>query len=178
VFCGLGDFDKKYGYKWDDIVAYRYGLKEMQEKYNIQLSYSGKYGLDEYYDEDSLYYKKLEEFDKYNEVIKEKVLTDVKSDIGWYAEIIVKRMERIFNRTLPFHGAGWLFFPVILILFWRKEWPFIHIILASFALSLTPLIIFSKGNSTYNSVFPVFCTAMILYWITRSLINKKRIKTH
>ena len=26
IFCGLGDFDKKYGYKWNDRLAYEYAI--------------------------------------------------------------------------------------------------------------------------------------------------------
>ena len=165
VYCGLGDFDSKYGYKWDDIVAYRYGLDKMQKDYAIDLAYSGKYGLDEYYDQDSLYYKKLEEFDEYDQIVKAKVLHDIRNDKAWYANIILKRFERILNRTLPFSGSGWLIFPVFILLLMAKEWRFIYLLIASLPLSLTPLIIFAKGNATFNSTFPMLCLAIILMWI-------------
>lgn len=167
VFCGLGDFDKKYGYKWDDVVAYNYGLNIMEKEHGIVLAYSGKYGLDEYYDEDSLYYKKLEEFKEYDKIVKHKVISDIKNDKLWYVGILLKRIERVFNRTLPFNRAGWLFIPVFILLILAKEWQFVYILIASLPLALTPIMIFAKGNATYNSVFPIFALAMIWMWIIR-----------
>ncbi|MFC2114328.1 hypothetical protein ACFLRI_03165 [Bacteroidota bacterium] len=172
VFCGLGDFDQKYGYKWDDIVAYNYAIPILKEKYKLSLNYSGKYGLDEYYDKDSLYYKKLEEFTEYDEIVKTKVLGDIKSDPGWYIEILFKRIERILKRTLPFDFAGWLILPVFILLLIGRERKLINLLLVSLPLSLTPLIIFSKGNATYNSVFPILSLSIMLMWIFRLIKSK------
>ncbi len=173
VWCGLGDFDKKHGYAWDDTRAYRYALPVMKSQYGLSLDYSGGYGLDEYYDPGHLYYKKLEEFPEYDLVVKQKVLKDIKSDPLWYLGILFRRIVRIFTHTLPFEFAGLLFFPVVFWLWRNKNYPFLIMLLASLPLSLTPLLIFSGGNSTFNSVFPLLTLAILLQAVIPFWLGKK-----
>jgi len=172
VFCGLGDFDKKYGYKWDDVVAYRYAIPILKDKYQVDLPYSGKYHFDAYYDKDSLYYIKFEEISAYESIVKEKVLHDIKNDPGWYISIILKRIERIFNNTLPFPLVGWLFLPLIAILILAKNYRLLVLLIVSFPLSFTPLLIYSGGNTTFNSFFPIIALAIIMVPIVTRLVKK------
>jgi len=169
VFCGLGDFDTKYGYKWEDRVAYTYAIPVLQSKYHINLPYSGKYHFDAWYDKDSLYYIKFEEFPEYEEIMKDKVLSDIKQDPLWFLSILAKRAERILNKTLPFPWAGWFVFPLTGILWWKRNWFLIKLILISLPLSLTPLMIYSGGNSTFNSVFPLITVSIILWMVFERL---------
>jgi len=161
VFCGLGDFDTKYGYKWNDTVAYQYAIPFLIQNYNINLPYSGKYHFDAYYDSDSLYYIKFEEFPVYESIIKVKVLNDIKSDPIWFLSIISKRIVRIFSNTLPIPLVGWLFIPLLLFLIIKSRWRLLLFLVASLPLSLTPLLFFSGGNSTYNSIFPIIALSII-----------------
>ncbi len=162
IFCGLGDFDKKYGYEWNDKVAYKYALPILKEKYNIHVNYSDQYYTDDYYDPQKMYYIKFDEIPVYEQIMKDKVVSDIKSDPGWYISILLKRVVRILSVTLPVPFAGWLIFPLVFVLFRRKEKVFLKMILISLPLSLTPLLIFSGGNATFNSFFPYILISILV----------------
>jgi hypothetical protein len=163
VFCGLGDFGQKYGYEWNDRVAYKYAVPVLNEKYNMDIKYSGELYTDQYYDTAGLYYIKFDEIPEYENVVKEKVLSDIKSDPGWYAEIIGKRIVRNLNRTLPFPFVGWLILPLIYILIRRKNREMLKLLIISLPLSATSVLIFSDKGVTYNSMFPYFIITILLY---------------
>ncbi|HPQ35805.1 MAG TPA: hypothetical protein PK563_15030 [Tenuifilaceae bacterium] len=163
VFCGLGDFDTKYGYEWDDRIAYKFAVPILREKYGINVNYSGKYYTDDYYDDAKLYYIKFDEIPEYEQVVKEKVLGNITSDPVWYFTIIIKRIGRVLTRTIPFRYVGWLLFPLILFLIFKKRWDSLKIILISLPLSATSIIIFSGSGATFNSVFAYFVLAIVVY---------------
>ncbi len=173
VFCGLGDFDTKYGYEWNDIKAYDYAIPVLNRKYKMKISYSRRYHTDDYYDEAKLYYKKPEELPYYEEVVKEKVLSDIKNDPVWYIEIIVKRIFRTLTKTIPVSYIGLLLFPLVYILVRRKLWDWIKILVVSLPLSATSIIVHSGRGTTYNSVFVYFIIAIIIMLIYDEYVLKK-----
>ncbi len=174
VFCGLGDFDKKYGYKWHDTVAYWYGVPKMSSLMGHEFKYSGKYHLDEYYDSNEKYYKKPDDFVEYEGICKEKVLSDIENDPLWFVGIMIKRLNRIFSNTLPFQYAGYLLLPALIVVFFKRKWRLFVLLLSSMPLSLTPLVIFSGGNSTFNSIFPFFAIAVLLLFLFELIRVQKR----
>ena len=153
VFCGLGDFDKKYGYQWNDKVAYRYAVPFLNEKYGYDFTYINSNRTNKFYDEDKLYYIKYDEIEEYEEVVKDKVLSDIQKDPFWYITIIIKRIVRTLSTTIPIPYAGWLIFPLLVFLFKRKKWDYIKLLIISLPLSVTSILIYSGNGSTYNSVF-------------------------
>jgi len=162
VFCGLGDYDTKYGYEWNDKKAYAYAIPILQREYNMNISYSGKYHTDDYYDADSLYYKKPEELMNYEKVVKAKVVSDIKNDPMWYVTILIKRVFKTLTTTIPLPYVGWLIFPLTFYLFKKKKWSLLKLILVSLPLSATSIMVYSGKGSTYNSVFVYFIMAIIL----------------
>lgn len=169
IFCGLGDFDEKNNYKWDDRIAYAYATPILNEEHNLDIAYSGKFYTDNFYDEDSLYYVKFDEIIEYEEIVKNKVLSDISDDPGWYIAIIFKRIVRVLTVTLPFAYAGWLLLPLIFYLIRSKKWLYLKLLIVSFPLSITPVIIYSGKGSTYNSVFVyilfLVLILMLLDWL-------------
>jgi len=173
VFCGLGDFDTKYGYKWNDTVAYNYAIPVLKKKYGLDLKYDGhSYALSEYYDKDSLYYKKFDDYDEYEEVVKEKVLSDIKNDPLWYVVILLKRIIRIFTHTVPFEDAGWITLFLFIWLWKQKKYSLVKFIIASLPLSITPFIIYSGSNTTYISYFSVIGISIIVCIFLSKFIRK------
>lgn len=165
VFCGLGDFDDKYGYEWSDKVAYEYAVPILNEKYNLNINYSGKYHTDNYYDEDSLYYVKFDEIPEYEQVVKEKVITDISSDPFWYFKILLKRIIRIFTNTIPVPFVGWLFFPLVFVFIKNKEWLHIKLLVLSLPLTASSFIIYSGKGITYNSLYVYFVIVSIIIYL-------------
>lgn len=187
LFCGLGDYDTKYNYKWDDRVAYNYALPILKDKYDLNLDYSGGYGLNEYYDSEKKYYKKIELFNEYDEVIKDKVLTDISNDPIWYIEIIGKRIISVFKDTspvwlklasielkLPINGL-WVIPFIILFLLWKK-WFELKLLVFSFPLATTSILFYSGGDNTFNSIFHLFFVALLLSWIVELFFIKFKNK--
>jgi hypothetical protein len=179
VFCGLGDFDTKYGYKWNDRVAYRYAVPILNRKYGMHLRYSGKLHLDSYYDADSLYYVKFDEIDEYEDVVKEKVLSDILSDPLWYIKILFRRILRIFHVTAPFYWLGIPFLILLVTFYFIKEYELVILFISSLPLSFTPFVIYSGGNATLNSFFPELTVGVILCLVVKWLSDKLKfsIKT-
>lgn len=171
VFCGLGDFGGKYGYEWNDRVAYNYAVPVLKKKYNMDIKYSGELHSDQYYDTAGLYYIKFDEIPEYEKVIKEKVLLDIKSHPLWYLEIIGKRIVRNLNMTLPFPFAGWLLIPLIYFLIRRKNFEMLKLVVISMPLSVTSVLIYSDNGVTYNSIFPYFVIGIFLYEIFKKNRN-------
>lgn len=162
VFAGLGDYDTKYGYEWSDKKTYAYAIPILRKDYNMNISYSGKNYTDDYYDKDSLYYKKPEVLENYETVVREKVISDIKKDPWWYITILVKRVFKTLTTTIPVPYFGWLIFPLVYYLFKKKKWDLLKLILVSLPLSATSIVIYSGKGSTYNSVFVYFVLVIIL----------------
>ena len=163
IFCGLGDFDTKYGYAWNDMVAFDYAMPILNSEHKLNLKYKGGYHLDKYYDKDKLYYVKFDEIPEYEPIIKEKVLSDIKNDPLWFAEIIWKRIIRVFSRTLPFQNLGFIMLLLLSVLIYKKKWHWIKLLVVSLPLSATSIVVFSGRGTTYNSVFGYFVVLIIIY---------------
>lgn len=166
MFCGLGDFDEKYGYVWHDTVAYNYALPILNKEYGYDFQFNGKYQLDQYYDNEKKYYRKLDEMPEYEEICKKKILSDIADDPLWFIEILIKRCGRILSHTLPFPYAGFLIIPLLIVLIVSKNRNYLILLLSSLPLSLTSFAIFSGGNNTFISFFPILSIAIsicILY---------------
>ncbi|WP_438710083.1 hypothetical protein ACSTS3_12525 [Aquimarina muelleri] len=161
IFCGLGDFDTKYGYEWYDVIAYQYAIPILKKDYGMQINYSGKYITDDYYDTSKLYYKKPEELSNYEKVIKDKVIGDIKNDPLWFVTIVIKRIFKTLTTTIPVPYLGWLLIPLLYFLFKRKRWNFISLIVISLPLSATSILIHSGKGTTYNSLFLYFVLVII-----------------
>ena len=86
MWCGLGDFDTKYGYEWNDYIAFKYAKPIMVEEKGLEFPLSRPKKFDDgmvygyFYDEQDRYYKTLWEFPEIHEILKEKVVHDVTND--------------------------------------------------------------------------------------------------
>jgi hypothetical protein len=162
VFCGLSDFGSDKGYEWDDRIAYNYALPIMKEKYEVDYKYSGQYHLDEYYDLAHKYYIKFDEIDGYEDIIKANVLEQITKHPWWYLKILLKRVWVILTITIPFNYLGILLVPLVVLLFWYKNFNYLLLFFASLSLSATPLIIYSGRGTAFNSMYPYFILLFLL----------------
>jgi hypothetical protein len=108
VFSGLGDFDTKYGYEWNDHVVWSYTkpiLSRMgvQELDALEPDSSGKY------------YQVIWSAPEFGEVARQKILSDIVHDPIWYLGILAKRACRILVEVTPARlalGARWVDLPL------------------------------------------------------------------
>jgi hypothetical protein len=165
VWCGLGDGDTKYGYKWNDLAAYAYAEPILEKKYHVRIPPRDTYYYLESWDAAGKYPKKPEYFDEYNQVIRDKVLHDITNDPLWYVRILAKRMYQVLARVPPlqvhlgfaafpvqFPEAVWLGLGLIvpLILMYLRRWDLLRLMIFCVPLMAPALLIFSKGGMAYS----------------------------
>ena len=188
IFCGLGDFDTKYGYAWDDRVAYAYALPKLNQQLGTRYTFEeGALSLDQFYDEGEAYYIKLETLPEYEVVLKQKVLSDVRADPLWFLTIVVKRIYWFFYDTsplavsfsvlrvyLPFTGL--LVLPFFFIFWRRRRWLELNLLLFSLPLGAGSILIHAGNDTTYNSIFHLFFAALALSWAAEYLLRRRQDK--
>lgn len=177
VFCGLGDFDKKYGYVWDDRVAYAHAYPILKGKYGLVLPpwEPGWYTFNATYDGTGKYPIFFSEVDHYHDIIREKVVGDIKRDPRWYLDILWKRTIRVLEKTPPIsvhlgkegmHTTspliGFLCIPLAAFLALGRRWTDLKILIFTVPLSAPALIIFSDLGMTNYTTFHYFGVAILL----------------
>lgn len=167
IFTGLGDFDNKYGYGWDDGVAAMYAKSVLKEEY-----VSGP----------------IDEHPRYSKIIREKVLHDIKKDPLWYTKIILRRVIKSIYSTTPvslsagrinlrlFHFQGFMLIPMLCLLYWMRSWMFLKILLFTLPLSLPNIAIYSGMGMTNYAIFHLFTTAILIAWVIEILIIKIKLR--
>lgn len=190
VFCGLGDFDTKYGYAWDDRVAYRYALPYLEKlaghplKLNVMSAPQAQT-----YDKAGKYPVYFSETPGYHDIIRDKILGDIKRDPAWYVDILVKRVRRLLTDTSPVSLSfsteqfqtksgllGWACAPLLLFLLGTRRHFLAKLLVFSLPLTITPLVIYSDRGMSYYSCFHIFGAAIFLMlmasgarrWLTSS----------
>lgn len=198
IWCGLGDFDEKYGYEWRDGAGVEYAHPILKEKYNIDLPAldSSKWGANvrgtaidrtrvffkEYWDKDKKYYKTVYGIPEYTEIIRDKIIHDITHDPLWYAGIILRRIGRVILETTPvrlslgrwwitlFPLSGILLFPVLALLIASRNWTLLKIVCFSFPLSFVSILIYSGHGTTNYSCYHLFVVAICIAWLVEGVI--------
>jgi hypothetical protein len=168
VFCGLGDFDIKHGYKWDDHTAIVYATPQLQ-KMHPDITIEPRVIQSRFYDPAKRHPVFIGEIAGYNDIVKAKVLGDIKADPLWYADILDSRLWRILMETTPvgFAGSqrtfyiqgslcGILWLAVTVFTAYARRWFLLKLLVFSLPLSLTALLIYSGGGTPFYSTFHVF----------------------
>ncbi len=176
IFCGLGDYDRKYGYAWSDTVAYAYAVPILNAKYHLGLHYTGNFYTDNYYDSAHQYYIKFDEIPAYETVVKEKVLGDILKDPVWYLDILCRRLVKICASTLPIPFLGFLVLGMLLFLINKGNRTYLIMLVITLPLSATAFLIYSGRGATYNGMFGYFMLAMLLYEILLYPSKKERLQ--
>ena len=180
VWCGLGDFDTKYGYSWTDVAAARYALPILKAKYGVEVPEwdQSSHSFDAHWDKNGKYYKTPYELPHYAEVLRDKVLHDISHDPLWYAGILARRVWRLLSETTPVRLSVWkahltlpmhglLVVPVLAFLAWTRRWMLLELLCLSLPLSLTALLIYSGDGMCWYSCYHVFAAAILLAGLIR-----------
>ncbi len=174
LWCGLGDFDRKYGYEWSDVKAFSYAWPILQRRGFVPRGYpltapdeccdTLTFGV--YWDVGRQYARTPQELPEYIEIMRDKVLRDIRSDPLWYTSILVKRAERIITESTPPSLAagngwsislpgravwGWLAVAVAFVLLWLRDWRRLKTVAFSLPLAGTAILVYSDhGIALYN----------------------------
>ena len=174
VWCGLGDFDRKYGYEWNDNLAKDYARPILAERYHEIMGdwnwYTGA-STDQHWDEAKKYYKMPHELPHYVEVVRSKVLHDIRHDPLWYLDILLRRAGRILSETTPVSVSwggsrlgvpvpGALIIPLAVILVAIRGWPFLKLVAFLIPLSFPALLVYSARGMCHYSCYHLAAAAV------------------
>lgn len=188
IYCGLGDYDTKYGHILHDTAVYNFVLPILREKTRQELRYPGRtiYEMAEYYDADSLYYKKAETIEGFDEIVKKRFIEVVSNDPLWYAQIIAKRIKDFFFNLspigitlneqvieIPFSGVLVLLF--LFLLFYFKEYTWLKMLVFTMPLGVSVIIIYSAYNNSFQSIFHFVTFAMLVY-LASGILSRLKFK--
>jgi hypothetical protein len=196
IACGLGDFGTDKGYAWDDITEYHYALPILKSKYDLNYTMTQhRYYFDQSYDADGVYPIKPEDLPQYTQIIKDRVLGDIRNDPIWYAKILLKRAELCLVKTTPaslalgsqFHSftgrivLGPAAPMIILIALFLRRFGEVKLFLLTLPLLGTAILIYSSTGTTYYGIFHLVAIAIALealvIWISDAAKRKTRPAT-
>jgi hypothetical protein len=184
VWCGLGDFDTKYGYEWRDEAALEYARPILLERYGIKVA--DPFGPESrFLDAAETYRAFPSALPEYERVIREKVLHDITHDPLWYLGILAHRAWRLLDETAPvragaaFHHVtipmhGLVLLPLAALL-WRARSRFaLKLLLFTLPTCITPLAIYSGDGMSYYALYPIAAAAILLAVLLDHLRSKLR----
>jgi hypothetical protein len=189
IWCGLGDFDKKYGYDWTlDQSAAAYAFPILKEKYGVEVPKWNRSDLvcrDDFWDDKGLYYKTPYELPHYGDVLRDKVLGDIRNDPMWYLQILGKRLERVFSaippislsahsRTMGIPAGGYIALAVAGVLLIGRGYPFLILLFFSLPLAATSMILYSLRGTTYYTTFHLMAAALAAAWLLEGILCCRR----
>lgn len=190
VWCGLGDFDTKYGYKWDDRAAYTFAEPILREKYGVTVPprRPHRYWSDAYWDDAKQYRMKTCELPHYYDIVRDKVLKDIRHDPVWYLQILGKRVGRIVTQVTPLrvavaslkwsvHWTGWTAIALAGLLGYLRAQFLLKLLLFTVPTSAVAFVIFSGRGTTYLAIYHLVAAAILatlLVELAISLLARRR----
>ncbi len=200
LWCGLGDFDHRYGHRWSDITAFSYAWGVLQQRHPyepegyppVAADPSDVFTLGVYWDKGRQYARTPYEIPEYLEIIRDKVVGDVVRDPLWYGSILARRLARLVGESTPptvALGNGWkLSLPgravwgyaalaIVLALLRKRRWFCLKLIGFTLPLAGTALVVYSGGGTPLYSVahlvaLAIAATAAAEVWISRGQPGK------
>ncbi len=186
LLCGLGDYDNKYDFKLHDTDVYNRILPILRKIQHKELRYPGNsiYSMDEYYDSLGFYYKKPETINGYDSIAKQIFLSSIKKDPLWYGNILIKRLRDflfhlspigigIYSKLITIPVSGWFNILFILLLSYFNAYRFLSIILFTMPLGFSVILVYSKYNNSYQSIYHLFSICFIIYIIIGWIYNNR-----
>ncbi len=167
IFVGFGDFDKKYGFRWDDNSAYDYALPILKERYPQKYASSSDREI-------------ITADPRYNAIIRDKVINTIVHDPAWYINIIIQRADALFTKTVPVTlllpyvnfdvpFKPWLFIPLVLFLTLKRDFELVKILLFSLAISASSIFIQSAHGILYSAAYHYVALAVLIHLLISGL---------
>jgi uncharacterized membrane protein len=175
AWCGLGDFAAERGYRYDDRTAYAWGVSEVNRRFGTRYRMTGGWELANYRTLARKNRMRPEELDLYLIVMRDRILGDIAGDPLWYAGVIARRVEAVFQETTPVRlGTGrlrfdvpfsaWLLFPVLAWLVYLRRWDQVKLLGFYLPTSLSCILVYAGFTMTFNSAFHLVLFAVLVCW--------------
>lgn len=187
VWCGLGDFDDRYGHRWDDRAAHAYAWPILTRRPGNDwpaLDPSG-YATAGYWDKARAYAKYPCEHPDYARVLRDEVLGDIARDPAWYLRILGRRLWRVIAETtptrlafgrrwidLPMHGL--VFVPLLGFLAANRSWTLVRIAVFLVPTVLPALAIYSGSGMSYHGCHHLMVAAFGGAWLVEGALWARR----
>jgi hypothetical protein len=191
VYCGLGDFDKKHGYEWRDGAALEYAAPILQRDFHqyvpSTMFQDTRHNLDEYMDPEFVYKRMPYSVPNYDEVVRDKVLADIKGDPVWYVGILGQRTWRVLTETTPLRVSwqtGWsdvlpftglTAIPFLLLFIVARAKFAARLVAFTMPSCMTALIVYSGGGVRYYSIFHMLAAAALALILGGALWRVARV---
>ena len=186
MWCGLGDFDVKYGHLFDDRLAFHLAFRILESKYHLDVPHlkpTGYFFDDAFWDEKKTYAKTGDELPHYYDVIRDDLLEQITRDPGWYAYILKRRAWRLLSEatpiqvaldpwlrlTVPFHGL--ILLPLLLGLIATRNWMRVKLALFTLPLCLPALVIYSGLGMHLYACYHMVAAAILLALPVEALLR-------
>jgi hypothetical protein len=193
LWCGLGDFDTRYGYEWNDVKGMAYALPIMKARGfepaghpKVERQPFDALTLGVYWDRARKYARTPFEVPEYIDVIREKVVHDITHDPLWYFTILAKRLRRQITETTPptvalgdgrkvglRPSAAWglLPFGVAAVLLRARSRFLLKLLFFLAPLASTALVVYSGDGTTYYSVLHLVAFGLCLAWLVEAVLG-------
>lgn len=182
MWCGLGDFDTKYGHKWDDLEAYRTAIAVTRARPDFLAEVNPNQWMQPLaHDQAGHHPLFTSESPGYHAALREIVLGEIKRDPKWFAEILWKRFKRVMEQTTPvsfaagnytlrFASSLWGYFALLCGAFFvfRRDGFAFKLLLFSAPLSATALAMFSGGGMPLYTTAHLFAVALFVHEALRA----------
>ncbi len=185
IWEGLGDYDTKYGHKWDDIAANFTARPLLQAKYGITYppSWDGRYAFRGAFLDAKQHYMQLPcELPHFFDVLRDDALSHILGDPLWYLRILGHRVWAILTDTSPLALkfanrtlvqlpiSGLLFLPILAALIAARSRLFVQLVCFTLPLSLPALVVFSKQGMTHSGLYHLFAVVIALVLVAETAI--------
>jgi hypothetical protein len=159
IAAGLGDFGEDRGFFWKDEVIFKDAADEINRKHNRRLESKGYYYAEPGMAEHE--WLKPELMPEYIEVVRERVVSTIKNNPWWYADILTKRWQRITsafstvritwaNGDYSFPLSKWIFCPILLACALARRLDRLKLVAFSLPTCFVPMFITSlQGTPNY-----------------------------
>jgi hypothetical protein len=182
IWCGLGDFGEDKGYRWDDRIAAASAIPILRDQYGVEVPPfdSTSYVFqDQFLDPHRKYYRVPYLLPHYSEVLRDRILADVRSDPIWYLAILLRRIGRILSDTtpilrLPVHGLSALAVAGLCLGARGRRKRMLALFAFPLPLSATALLIFSGKGVTYYGCYHLLPAAVVLTALLQSVLDRAR----
>jgi hypothetical protein len=173
IACGLGDYGGDRGYSWDDRASFRWAttFDATSNPKPLPYHYTHGYFLDETYD--GVHPIAPTDLPAYNDLVRARVLRDIRQSPTWYAGVLGQRVLAILRDaapaalsagpfTLAIPGAGWLLLPVLAFALLRRRYFHAATIAFTLPLSIVALLVYSGRGATFYGIAHLIALAVAI----------------